>query len=161
MHYIGSMAESNVRCLNLSTEEVKQLCIAQLKDGEAVWFGCDSGAFGHRKEGVWDPDSFDYKGLIGGVDPFMDKKSRLEYHDSSATHAMILVGVNLDEQGQPERWKIENSWGKEVGKEGYFVASDKYFDEFVYEAIILKKHLGADNLRLLQQEPVTLEPWEF
>ena len=159
-HYIGSMAESNVRCLNLPMEELKKLSIAQLKDGVPVWFGCDSGAYGDRTSGVWDPESFAYGNVLGGADFFMNKKDRLEYRDSFATHAMILTGVNLDENGKPDRWKIENSWGKEVGKNGYFVCSDHYFDEFVYEVIIDRKYLNEAQKALLEEEPYEIMPWQ-
>ncbi len=40
---------------------------------------------------------------------------------------------NFDEKGTPNRWKIENSWGEEAGKKGYFVCSEAYFKEYVYE----------------------------
>ena len=159
-HYIGSMAEGNVYNINLSIDELKSLCISQLRDGEPIWFGCDAGAYGDRKMGVWDQDSLDYEGLLGGVQFTLPKKERLEYRDSYATHAMILVGVNLHDGEQPDRWKIENSWGKDVGENGYFVCSDKYFDEFVYEAIINKKHLSPEKLALLDNEPVEINAWE-
>lgn len=158
-HYRGNMAEGSIRCLNLEMEELEELVLKQLRDGEPVWFGCDAGAPGHRQMGIWDPDSFDYEGLLGGVSLEMSKKDRLETHASRATHAMILVGVNLDRNGKPDRWKIENSWGGDVGKNGYFVCSEKYFKEYVYEAIIHKKHLNEAQKALLQTEPVRLEPW--
>ena len=159
-HYIGSMAEGNVYNLNLTQDEMRDLCIAQLKDGEPVWFGCDAGAYGDRKMGVWDPDSLDFEGLLGGVSLDMSKSDRLQSHDSFATHAMILTGVNFDENGTPDRWKIENSWGDEVGKKGYFVCSEKYFDAFVYEAIINKKHLTDAQRALLETEPKVINAWE-
>lgn len=158
-HYSGSMADSDVTFLNLEMSELKKLAIAQLKKGEPVWFGCDSGAYGDRQEGVWDPASFDYRNILGGADFFQNKKERLESHDSWATHAMILTGVNLNKEGKPDRWKIENSWGKDVGKNGYFVCSDRYFDEFVYEVIIHKDLLSEEQQALLKEEPVILEPW--
>jgi bleomycin hydrolase len=159
-HNMCCQAGMDLHALNLTAEEMEELSLKQLKDGIPVWFGCDSGAFGDRKMGVWDPDSFDYQGLLGGMDWTMEKKDRLDYKQSWATHAMILVGVNLDQQGKPDRWKIENSWGKDVGKNGYFVASEKYFREYVYEVIINRKYLNDEQLRLLETEPVRLEPWE-
>lgn len=48
-------------------DEAQDLVIKQLQDNEPVWFACDAGAFGDRKQGVWDPDSFDYEGLLGGA----------------------------------------------------------------------------------------------
>ena len=159
-HYMGSMANRDVVNLNLSLEEMEELTLKQLRDGEPVWFGCDSGAYGDRDKGVWDPDSLDFSGLMGGVDFSMSKGDRLEYHDSFATHAMIFVGVNFDEHGCPDRWKIENSWGEEAGKKGYFVCSERYFREFVYEVIVRKKHLSPAQLALLEQPPVRIQPWE-
>lgn len=160
-HYIGCMADKNIHCLNLPMEDLKALAITQLKDGMPVWFGNDSGAYGDRKNGVWDPDSFDYTNVLGGADFFMNKKDRLEYRDSFATHAMILTGVNLDPEGKPERWKIENSWGRDVGKNGYFVCSDRYFDEFVYEVIIDRKYLSEEQKKMLELPEKEINPWHF
>ena len=158
-HYIGCMADGRILNLNLTQEELRDLCAAQLKGGEPVWFGCDSGAYGDREKGVWDPDSLDFEGLLGGADLSMSKKDRLMSHDSFATHAMILTGVHFDENGEPDRWKIENSWGEEAGMKGYFVCSRRYFDEFVYEAIIDKKYLNDRQRALLAGEPAVIEPW--
>lgn len=158
-HYAGSMAESDIHSLNLTMDEVQDLVIKQLQDNEPVWFACDAGAYGDRKQGVWDPDSFDYEGLLGGASFEMEKSESLEYNQSSPTHAMILVGVNFDKNGEPNRWKIENSWGKEVGLDGYFVCSQTYFRRYVYEAIINKKYLTSAEKALLEKEPIELTPW--
>lgn len=159
-HYMGNMANRDVINLNLSVEEMEELTVKQLRDGEPVWFGCDSGAYGDREKGVWDPDSLDYSGLMGGVDFSMSKGDRLESHDSFATHAMIFVGVNFDENGRPNRWKIENSWGEEVGRKGYFVCSARYFRDYVYEVIVRKKHLSEAQSALLEGTPRRIQPWE-
>ena len=73
---------------------------------------------------------------------------------------MILVGVHFDETGVPDRWKIENSWGKDVGDDGYFVCSEKYFEDFVYEAVIHKKHLTEAQRKMLEEEPVIINAWD-
>ena len=57
------------------------------------------------------------------------------------THAMALTGVDLDDQGRPRRWKVENSWGDKVGDKGYFVMSDRWFDEYMFEVVIDRRHL--------------------
>ena len=159
-HYIGSMAEGDVRSLNLSMDELEELVLAQLRGGESVWFGCDSGAFGDRKRGIWDPDSLAYEQLLGGADLRMTKKDRLNYHDSYATHAMILTGAGFDAEGKPARWKIENSWGPDVGDKGYFVCSEKYFREYVYEAVINRRYLTDAQRALLEKEPRRIRAWE-
>lgn len=159
-HYMGNMVESNVDYINLPIEQLKELAIKQLKDNDPVWFACDAGAYGDRKMGVWDQDSVDFESLLGGVDMYLEKGERLMYNASFGNHAMILTGVNFDKKGKPNRYKIENSWGDEVGKKGYFVCSDKYFDEYVYEVIINKKHLNAEQKKVLKMKPTVLKPWE-
>ena len=84
--------------------------------------------FADRDDGIWDPDCFLYGETLGGLDLNMSKAERLDYRDSAMNHAMVLCGVNLDENGKPDRWKIENSWGEDAGRKGYFVASDAWFD---------------------------------
>jgi len=73
---------------------------------------------------------------------------------------MVLTGVNLDENGAPDRWKIENSWGTEPGINGYFIASDKWFDLQTYQVIIHKKHLTQEQLQALTEAPTVLHPWD-
>ena len=158
-HYKGSMAEGNVDFINVPFDEVEKLCLAQLKGGVPVWFGCDCEAFENRSEGVWDPESFDYDGVLGNIDLSLSKEDRLDYLDSYANHAMILVGVDLDEEGRPTRWKIENSWGEEAGRKGYFVCSEHWFREYVYEAIIDTAYLTDEEKALKETEPEVLDPW--
>ena len=158
-HYKGSMAEGGVHCLNLPMEELRRMSIAQLEDGDPVWFGCDSGHYGDRQLGIWDPDSFHYEGLLGGASLAMSKQDLLETGEARATHAMILVGVNFDRDGRPNRWKIENSWGGDVGRKGYFVCSDRYFEDFVYECILNKKYFTPEELAMLEKTPIEIDPW--
>lgn len=159
-HAVENMVGKNMEALNLSQKDLEDLCVKQLKNGQPVWFACDAGAYGARKEGIWDPASVQMERLLGGFDTTMDKGNRLWYGASSATHAMLLTGVDFDGDGNPTRWKIENSWGKDVGKEGYFVCSEAYFKEFVYEAVIHKDHFTPEQLEMLKQEPVYINPWD-
>ena len=72
---------------------------------------------------------------------------------------MTLTGVNLDADGRPNRWKVENSWGKDNGQDGYYVASDAWFDRYVTELIIRKEYLDETTREILADQPVELEPW--
>ena len=155
-----NMVGKDMAALNLSQEALEDLCIRQLQAGDPVWFACDAGAYGARKEGIWDPDSVQVEKLLGGFSLEMPKGKRLEYGASSATHALLLTGVDFDANGRPTRWKIENSWGKEVGKDGYFVCSEKYFREFVYEAVISRSHFTPEQQAMLRKEPIRINPWD-
>lgn len=157
--FLSSVYEGRpVRYLNLPIEQLKEAAIKQLKDGCPVWFGCDVGQASIR-EGVMDPDVLRYDELLG-VKFTLDRGQRLEYHQSLMTHAMVLLGVNLDEDGHPTRWRVENSWGKDAGADGYYVMSDEWFDEYLYQIVVDKKYLPRETAALLSQEPIMLEPWD-
>ena len=96
---------------------------------------------------------------LTGLPLAMDKTDALDYGLAAMNHAMVLTGVNLDEAGKPTRWKIEHSWGDKNGEKGYYVCSDSWFDQYVFQAAVEKEYLG--NLaKLAAQEPIVLEPWD-
>ncbi len=156
--YLDRADGSSVRYLNLPLDEFKQAIITQLKDGKLVWFGSDCNSFQDQQGGFWDDMSFDY-GSAFEIDFMIDKETALDMRDSTMNHAMVLSGVDiLDEKSL--KWKIENSWGDTSGKNGYFVASDTWFDRYVYQAVIHKQYLTADQQSVLNKEPKLLEPWD-
>lgn len=159
-HGIENMVGRDMTALNISQEALEELCVKMLKGGEAIWIACDAGAYLARKEGIWDPDSVTTNELLGGFSSDMEKGKALLYSQSSANHAVLLTGVHLDEEGKPDRWKIENSWGKDVGKGGYFTCSEAYFKRFVYEAAINKKYFTKDQLAMLDKEPERIHAWD-
>lgn len=147
-----------VKYLNLPMDEFKQAVIAQLQDGKVVWFGSDVGKFGEREKGIWDDGCFDFETLTG-LDLDLSKEDALNCWFAAMNHAMVLTGVNLDENGQPTRWKIENSWGDKNGAKGYYVCSDSWFDQYVFQAAVEEEFLGGMQ-SLLAQEPIELAPWD-
>lgn len=158
--YLGSVKGGRiVNYLNLPVEEMKALALAQLKDNEPVWFGCDVAKMLERDQGILDESMYLYEQALDTSFDF-EKGERLDYGDSAMSHAMVFTGVNLDRQGNPGRWKVENSWGDKVGKNGYYIMSDAWFDAHNYQVVINKKHLTDDMLRVLEQDPVHLPPWD-
>lgn len=61
----------------------------------------------------------------------LSKADRLRVNESAMTHAMVISGVHLDKDGKPVRYKVENSWGPDAGEKGYYVMTDRWFDEYV------------------------------
>lgn len=88
-----------VRYLNVDMSTFKQLAIAQLEQGESVWFGCDVGQSSTRDSGVMALDVYDMDDLFD-VDFTMTKAQRLDYGESLMTHAMVLTGVDLVDGNQ-------------------------------------------------------------
>ncbi len=141
---------------NATCKDLKESCIASLKDGTPVWFGSDVSSQSLRKDGYLASGILKRKEAFH-LDYHMDKSSRLTYRSSFCNHAMTLTGVNLDENGIPNRWKVENSWGKDNGKNGYYVMSDLWFDDFVYEVFVNRKYVKEEILKAYDESPVIKE----
>ncbi|HEM3942785.1 TPA: aminopeptidase C [Streptococcus suis] len=148
-----------VRYLNVEMNRFKELAIAQLKAGESVWFGSDVGQSSNRQTGIMATNTYDFSSGLG-IHFHQDKAGRLDYSESLMTHAMVLTGVDLDENEQPLKWKVENSWGDKVGDKGYFVASDSWMDEYTYQIVVRKEFLTQEELAAYQTQPQVLAPWD-
>ena len=157
--YLGNVVGGKpVTHLNVEMKRLKQLILAQLKDNEIVWFGSDVGFYGDRRTGIWDDRLFDYKTPFD-LDYKMNKGESLDYRASAMNHAMCITGVAL-RNGNPFKWKIENSWGSENGFSGYYIMSSSWFDQFVYQAVVNKKYLSEEELKAYKAKPIELKPWD-
>lgn len=162
VEYLGNvLGGRQVRHLNLKVDEIKAAIINQLKHGEVVWFGSNVVKDSERKAGLLDTKLYRRDELFD-VDFTMSKGDMLDSGESMMDHAMVITGVDIVND-KPTKWKIENSWGVKPGFKGYFVMSDKWFDAFVYQAVINKKYLPA-NLQKAYDEgvkkPIQLLPWD-
>ena len=157
---LGNVAGSKpVRYLNVKMDRLKELAIAQMQAGETVWFGSDVGQSSNRKAGIMDEGIYDFTSSMD-LHLTQDKAGRLDYSESLMTHAMVLTGVDLDENGRSKKWKVENSWGDKVGNKGYFVASDAWMDQYTYQIVVRKEFLSAEELVAYEAEPIVLAPWD-
>lgn len=157
---LGSVIEAEpILYLNLELSELKKLVAAQLKDNEIVWFGCDTGKYGSREEGIWDTNLYDYSTPFG-LEFNMTKGEMLDYNQSSMGHAMVITGVNFVDDNTIDKWKIQNSWGDDKGNKGYFIISDDWFDRYVYQVCINKKYLSQEQLEMLKMVRIVLKPWD-
>jgi bleomycin hydrolase len=157
--YLGNVIGGReIKYLNLEMKDLKDLVLKQLKDNEVVWFGSDVARYGDRKEGVWDDQSFDYDQMLE-TSLFMTKEDELDYSQGAMNHAMLITAVNIDND-KPNRWKIENSWGDTNGSKGYYLATDSWFDRYVYQAVIHEKYLTKEQLKAWKEEPKVLKPWD-
>lgn len=149
---------SPILLLNVPMEYLEQAAVAQLKDGEAVWFGNDVLRQMDRKTGYLDTDLYKLEDLFD-VDLSLSKADRLATGAGEVSHAMTLVGVDED-KGDIRQWKVENSWGDKSGEKGFFVMNHNWFKEYVYEVVVHKKYLTKDQQELLSSTPVELAPWD-
>ena len=157
--YLGNMVDGPpIKYLNVDIELIKSITMRMLQDGKPVWMGCDTGKQMHRDLGLWDSDLFDYASVYG-ADFSLDKASRLEFHQTSMTHAMMFTGVDVVD-GQPRRWRVENSWADKVGDKGFCLMNDSWFAEYMFEIAAPKIYLPEDMQRALDLEPIVLPPWD-
>ncbi|WP_295731418.1 aminopeptidase C [uncultured Limosilactobacillus sp.] len=147
-----------VKHLNLSMDDFKQLAINQLKGGESVWFGSDVVKYSNTKHGLMALNTYNYEQLFD-TELTMTKAEALDYGESMMDHAMVLTGVDLVND-QPTKWKVENSWGLKVGTKGYFVMSDAWMDQYCYQIVINKKYLSDELKKAAAQKPIVLKPWD-
>lgn len=159
--FLGNVMElDKVRYVNVPVEVMKDGILKQLKDGEPVWFGCDVAQFFYRKGANLDLSTLKIFDLLN-VEYDFSKEERLDYKESLMTHAMVFVGCDYDEENKKiNRYKVENSWGKDAGDRGYLVMSDEWFDEYMYQALINKKYLDEKVIKAYSEEPIHLKPWD-
>ena len=147
----------NWRYVNLPMEDIEQMAIASLKDGRKLYSSYDVGKFLDRKRGYADIENFDYESLFGTTFG-MDKAQRISTFDSGSTHAMTLTAVDLDENGQVKKWKVENSWGASWGQQGCLIMSARWFREYMFRLVVDKKYVPENILQAAESEPVMVMP---
>lgn len=145
--------------LNLPIEDIKQMAIASIKAGRAMYFSCDVNKFLNRDKGTLDLANYDYESLLG-VEYTMDKKQRIQTFTSGSSHAMTLIAVDLDEAGSPKKWMVENSWGASMGYKGNLIMTDEWFNEYMFRLVVESRFVPDNLLKLLEQKPVQLPAWD-
>lgn len=148
----------NWKFVNLPIEDIKEMAIASIKGDDMMYFSCDVNKNLNRELGLLDPDNFDYDSLFG-VTFGMDKADRIRTFDSGSTHAMTLMAVDLDANGKPTKWMVENSWGPGANN-GHLIMTDRWFDEYMFRLVVNKKYAPAKVLDILKQKPVALPAWD-
>lgn len=149
----------NWKYINLPMDEISQMAIASIKDSTMMYFSCDVGKFLNRANGYLDINNYDYGSLFGTTFK-MDKKQRVSTFASGSSHAMTLCAVDLDDNGTPKKWMVENSWGSSYGYKGFLIMTDQWFNEYMFRLVIEDKYIPAKTKKLLEQESIVLPPWD-
>ena len=143
-----------VEFINMPITTLKDLVVKQLRDGIPVYVGCNMTKMVDNKLGIMDTNLYNYHDVFGIN--FLTKEEALSMYDISYQHCMLITGVHIEDD-HIIRWKIEDSYGDQTHKNGYFVMNDNFFDEFVLEVMIDKKYLTEEELALFKQKPILFD----
>ena len=149
----------NWKFLNLPMDEIAKMAIASIKDSTMMYFSCDVAKFLDRDKGYMDVNNYDYGSLFGTTFG-MNKKQRISTFASGSSHAMTLCGVDLDANGKPTKWMVENSWGSNRGHNGFLIMTDEWFNEYMFRLVVESKYIPSATLKLFDQKPIMLPAWD-
>ena len=145
--------------VNLPIEAIKEMAITSLKDSTMMYFSCDVGKFLNSERGLLDVKNYDYESLMGTTFG-MDKKQRIETFSSGSSHAMTLMAVDINTEGKPVKWMVENSWGAGTGHQGHLILTDEWFNEYMFRLVVETKYVPAKVMELFKQKPIRLPAWD-
>ncbi|KAF1813632.1 bleomycin hydrolase [Eremomyces bilateralis CBS 781.70] len=144
--------------VNVDMATMKAAVVKMIQRGIPVFFGSDVGKYSDSRKGIMDTALYDYE-LGFNVQLGLTKAERLMTRESAMTHAMVLTGVHVVE-GKAVRWRVENSWSETAGEKGYFVMSDAWMNEFVYQAVVDPAFVSEEVKKVLGQTPKVLNLWD-
>ncbi len=145
---------SYVDFVNMPISVLKDLAIKQLKDGIPVGFACEMRKMRNNELGIMDSNLYNYKDIFGFE--LLTKEEAISMYDIVLQHIMTITGVHIENE-KPIRWKVEDSYGSNVHKNGYYIMNDNYFEDFLFEIFINKKYLSKEQKELFEQEPILIE----
>ncbi len=146
-----------VHYANVEIDVLKTAAMASVLDDRPVWFAADMGRDQDSERGIMAAEIHDYQTLFG-IDLRMSKPQRMMFDEGASNHAMIFIGVDVHDE-HPEKWLVENSWGKERGDGGFWTLYDSWFDEHVYSVIVPKEYVPKKVLAVFDRPAKVLPPW--
>ena len=159
VEYLGNVVGGpRVTYLNVDMSLIKDIAAGAMAQGEPVWFGCDVGQMMSNEFGLWDAHLFDLPAVYD-TEFTLDKSDRLLYGETLMTHAMLFTGVDVLD-GTTRKWRVENSWGSDKGKDGFYTMNDSWFDEYVFEIAARREALPESLREALGTPPIVLPAWD-
>ena len=148
----------NFTVLNLPIDSLRIYALKSILDSTPVWFACDVGRDNYGAEGILAAGIYNYEALYG-TEFMLSKADLIQTGLITPNHAMTFIGVDTV-GGKAEKWLVENSWGGERGDKGSWTMYNDWFDKYLFGLVIQKKYLPEAIIKLSQQLPLELPPWD-
>lgn len=160
IEYFNNMVGGvETKYVNIPIQPFIEATKKSIDNNEAVWFGCDVSKYSNDELGLFNEKVYDYKSIFD-FEIELEKGKALEYYQSVLNHAMIIRGYDLDKNGNITQWLVENSWGDNIGKNGYYIMSHQWFKRYVYQVIIDEKYLDKKTHKVLVKTPIICPLWD-
>lgn len=149
-HFGNIVGGDMSRHIKVPMDVLKKCTAESLINEEAVWFDCDINQCNIEDKQLLDDKGVNYE-LALNTRFRLSKEDRVRYFMSSPAHAMLLTGVDIDEDKEDIyiKWQIENSWGGfvEVDKDfSHIQMSDSWFSEYVFSCVVDRKYIPDEIL---------------
>lgn len=160
---LGNVIDGDdVLYLNVDNETLSKLVVKRLQNDKAVFFGSHTPKYMNKEHGIMDIQLWNYEAIDYNLN--QSKSSRIKYHESMMTHAMLIRACNVEEGEQlPSRYCVENSWGKDSGRDGLYLMTQEYFEEYCFQIVVdldeLPKDL-AEKFTSKEEKPIVLPIWD-
>lgn len=152
----------NEKFLNLPINELSKYTTKSVLAGIPVWIAVDMSKNYNPYHSTLDDKLVSDKTVFGDVGKF-SKGDRIAFNNTNSNHAMTIVGVNIGHNSKAESYQVENSWGSidhdEPGLDGFLYMSHSWFEKNLIQVVVHKNFLSRSVRKLLDQEPIQLEPW--
>jgi bleomycin hydrolase len=149
---------SNWTFLNVPAAELLPIGIESLKDGKMFYFSADTDASALMMGGIYDVGLYDLASMLD-VTIDMTKEEMVRSCEIKSLHAMAMAGVELDENGNPVKWLIENSFGTIRGWDGFVIMQNEWLLTYLFRMAVEKQYVPDHLFDLLDQKPKLLKSW--
>ena len=139
--------------LNLPMEELEAIGIKSLAAGERFYFTADTDAYSDKPAGVYSLDTYDI--------PSLTKEELFRSYGAVSAHAMAMCGVKVADDGTPERWVAQNSFGLERGPDGLAVMDREWWQTYMFRMVVKTENLTPQQQTMQELTPETIPYWNL
>ncbi len=139
--------------LNLPMEELEAIGIKSLAAGERFYFTADTDAYSDKPAGVYSLDTYDI--------PSLSKEELFRSYGAVSAHAMAMCGVKVADDGTPERWVAQNSFGLRRGPDGLAVMDREWWQTYMFRMVVKTENLTQQQQTMRELTPETIPYWNL